>query len=144
MIPDWVALIGSASALLAAGGFALRQGSEAIAALAKARAAKVAAEAAKDQAEASAVQSVVERVDELEAEVKQLRSELEEERGLRSHWEEQVWVLKEQLAAETRSREAAEEREGHLAREMSELRLAIHGSHQTLPTPMLPKPMPDR
>lgn len=134
MIPEWLQL----PAVIAAIAWAIRQLSDAGAAMMKARAARETAEAAKDQADAAAVASVVERVEELEAEVKQLRAELEEERDQRSHWEGQVHVLEQQLAAEKRAREAAEEREGVLAREMSELRLAIHGSHQTLPTPLLP------
>lgn len=134
MIPEWLQL----PAVIAAIAWAIRQLSDAAAAWAKARAAKVAAEAAKDQADAAAVASVVERVEELEAEVKQLRAELDEEREQRSHWEGQVHVLEQQLAGERRAREAAEEREGALAREMAELRLAIHGGHHTLPTPIRP------
>lgn len=102
-------------------------------------------EAAQDEASAKAVLAVV-------AELGQVRLELQAERSARQElekkvdvlessarsWEGQVSVLSEQLSAERRARIASEEREHALAREMRELRNAITGGHQGLPTPMLP------
>src|SRR5688572_1359627 len=148
-IGDFVQWAIGSSTLMAGASWAFRQTVTALTALSNARAAKVAADAAKVAAEAAqdvagakAFEDALERVDKLEARVEELERELETERDARGHWESQVHVLQQQLDAEKRARGAAEDRESVLAREMTELRLAIHGSHQTLPTPLLPKPFP--
>jgi len=151
-ISDFVQWAGGASALIAALSWAARQATESLAVMARARAArtqaeaaKVTAEAAQDVAGAKALEDALERVDKLEARVEELETtsanqarELETERDARQHWEGQVHVLQEQLAGERRARDAAEDREHALAREMAELRIAITGGHHGLPTPMLP------
>lgn len=145
MIPEWLqlpALITSIGYVLSRFADVVHLAAKAWAARRDAETAKQKAEAARDQADAAAVESVVARVDELEAEVKQLRAELDEEREQRSHWEGQVHVLEQQLAGERRAREAAEEREEVLAREMTELRNEIKGGFHGIKTPMLPKPPP--
>jgi chromosome segregation ATPase len=109
-------------------------------------------EAAKDEASAKAVLAVVaelgqvrldlrterEAREELEGKVAGLEVRCDKAEDTARHWESQVHVLSEQLAGERRARIASEDREHALAREMTELRIAITGGHHGLPTPMLP------
>ncbi len=144
-ISEFVQWAGGASALIAALSWAAKQGMEAIGLLAQARAAreqaaaaKITAEAAQDVAGAKALEDALERVDRLEERVAELEREREEKDDRIRHLEGQQAVQQQQLDAERRAREAAEGRESALARELAELRLAITGGHQGLPTPMLP------
>jgi chromosome segregation ATPase len=146
-LPDLVSGAGSAGIIIASIGYAVRQWSEsravvevAKAKLVDAQAKKLAAEADQARAGAEAFKDALERVDRLEARVGELEQALERSEEEGRHLQGQVSVLGQELEVERRARAAAEGREHALARELTQLRLDIHGGHTQLPTPLRPGP----